>query len=376
MFYHLFIPLQDIISGFNVFRYITFRAGGAAVTALLVSFIIGPLVIRRLKKSGMIEEIRSDGPSTHRAKAGTPTMGGLIILPAILAGTLLFARLDQPQVWILVIATVWMGAVGFLDDWMKSIGDKRGLVPRYKLLGQVILGVSVGLLLVFFPDMLSSQFAESKTMSTLPFFKNRFLDFSPLGLWFIFILMTCVVITGTSNGVNLTDGQDGLAIGVVGIMAIGFALLSYVTGHAVFAGYLNIIFLPGSGEITVYCAAMIGAALGFLWFNAYPAQIFMGDTGALALGAGLGTSAILIKKELFLLMLGGVLVIEALSVIIQRYWFKYTKRRYGEGKRVFRMAPIHHHFELLGWPESRVVVRIWIIGIMLLFLTMTSFKVR
>ncbi len=376
MFYHLLYPLADVISGFNVFRYITFRAGGAAVAALLVSFIIGPIVINRLKRKGVLEEIRSDGPSTHLAKQGTPTMGGLIILPAILTGTLLFARLDNPQVWVLVIVTIWMGIVGFVDDWIKSIKSKDGLVAKYKLLGQIILGILIGLLLYFYADLFSEQFADHRTQSTLPFFKNRFLDFAPFGLWFLFIVMTVIVITGTSNGVNLTDGQDGLAIGIVGIMAIGFAVLSYVTGHAVFSGYLNIIFLPGSGEITVYCAAMVGAALGFLWFNAYPAQIFMGDTGALALGAGLGACAILIKKELFLLMLGGILVIEALSVIIQRYYFKYTKAQFGEGKRLFRMAPIHHHFELLGWPESRVVVRIWIVGILLLFLTMTSFKVR
>ncbi|HHE46804.1 MAG TPA: phospho-N-acetylmuramoyl-pentapeptide-transferase [Bacteroidetes bacterium] len=376
MFYHLFYPLSDVISGFNVFKYITFRAGGAAVTALLVSFIIGPVVIKRMKLRGICEEIRSDGPDSHQVKVGTPTMGGLIILPAILTGTLLFARLDQPQVWVLVIATVWMGVVGFIDDWIKSSGRKSGLVARYKLLGQITLGILIGLLLLLYPQLFSAEFADYRTQSTLPFFKNRFLDFAPFGLGFLFIIMTILVIAGTSNGVNLTDGQDGLAIGVVGIMAVGFAVLSYVTGHALFSRYLNIIFLPGSGEIAVYCAAMIGAALGFLWFNAYPAQIFMGDTGALALGAGLGTVAILTKKELFLLMLGGVLVIEALSVILQRYWFKYTRRRNGTGRRLFRMAPLHHHFELLGWPESRVVVRIWIVGILLLFLTMTSFKVR
>lgn len=376
MIYHLLYPLHDIISGLNVIRYISFRAGGAAVTALLISFIVGPIVIRKIKRRGVFEEIRGDGPETHQTKAGTPTMGGLIILPAILVGTLLFARLDNLHVWVLIIATVWMGTVGFIDDWLKNHKDKRGLVPRYKLAGQISLGVVIGLLLYFFPQLFSDEFAAYRTESTLPFFKNRFLEFAPYGMWFLFIIMTVIVITGTSNGVNLTDGQDGLAIGIVGIMAAGFAILSYFTGHAIIANYLNIIFLPGSGEIAVYCAAIVGAALGFLWFNTYPAQIFMGDTGALALGAGIGTCAILIKKELFLLMLGGVLVIEALSVIMQRFYFKYTKRRYGAGIRFFRMAPIHHHFELLGWPESRVVVRIWIIGVLLLFLTMTSFKVR
>ena len=376
MFYHLLYPLSEYISGFNVFRYITFRAGAAAVTALLVSFIVGPLIIRRLRGGGFIEEIRGDGPPAHQAKAGTPTMGGLIILSAVLAGTLLFARLDSLHVWILVGATVWMGVVGFIDDWIKTRDNKRGLIPRYKLFGQVTLGLVIGLLLYYWPDALSEQFAEHRTLSTLPFLKNQYLDFAPFGCGAIFILMTILVVTGTSNAVNLTDGLDGLAIGCVGIMAVGFALLSYITGHAVFSNYLNIIFLPGSGEITVYCAALLGAALGFLWFNAPPAQVYMGDTGALALGAGLGTCAILIKKELFLLMLGGILVAEALSVIFQRSYFKYTRRRTGMGVRIFRMAPLHHHFEMMGWPESRVVIRFWIIGILLLFLTMTTFKVR
>ncbi|NQU06647.1 MAG: phospho-N-acetylmuramoyl-pentapeptide-transferase [Calditrichaeota bacterium] len=376
MFYHLLYPLRDAVSGFNVFRYITFRAGGAAVTALLISFIIGPIIIRKMRKGGITEEIRSDGPDTHQAKAGTPTMGGLIILPAILTGTLLFSRLDHPHIWVLVLATVWMGVVGFIDDWLKNHRDKKGLIPRYKLTGQILLGVLIGSVLYFSPEMFSTQFADFKTLSTLPFFKNKFLEFAPFGFWPLYIIMVVIVITATSNGVNLTDGQDGLAIGVVGIMATGFAILAYISGHVVFSDYLNIIFLPGSGEIAVYCAAIIGAALGFLWFNAYPAQIFMGDTGALALGSGMACCAILIKKELFLLMLGGVLVVEALSVIIQRYYFKYTRMRSGVGARIFLMAPIHHHFELKGWPESRVVVRIWIIGILLLFLTMTSFKVR
>jgi len=303
-------------------------------------------------------------------------MGGLIILTALLSGTLLFARLDHPHVWVLVGATVWMGVVGFIDDWLKTNSDKRGLIPRYKLIGQVTLGLIIGLLLYFYPEAFSEQFAVHRTQSTLPFLKNQFLDFALFGIGAFFVLMTILVVTGTSNAVNLTDGLDGLAIGCVGIMAVGFALLSYVSGHALFSSYLNIIFLPGSGEITVYCAALLGAALGFLWFNAPPAQVYMGDTGALALGAGLGTSAILIKKELFLLMLGGLLVAEALSVIIQRSYFKFTRRRTGEGVRVFKMAPIHHHFEMIGWPESRVVIRFWIIGILLLFLTMTTFKVR
>ncbi len=265
--------------------------------------------------------------------------------------------------------------VGLIDDRLKQ-SNKKGLVPRYKLLGQVSLGVVIGSILLFMPELFSDQFVEYKTSSTLPFFKDRFLDFAPFGLGIGFIIMTVLVVTGSSNAVNLTDGLDGLAIGISGIIAIGLAVLAYISGHAVFSDYLNIIFLPGSGEIAVYCAALVGAALGFLWYNAPPARIYMGDTGALALGAGLGTVAILIKKELFLVILGGIPVIETLSVLIQRYWFKYTRKKYGEGRRIFKMAPIHHHFELLGWSESQVVIRFWIIAVLLLFLTMTSFKVR
>lgn len=376
MIYHLLYPLRDYISGFNVFRYITFRAGAAAVTALIISFIVGPWLVKKLRKSGAVEEIRSDGPATHQVKAGTPTMGGLIILSAVLGGTLLFARWDTPHVWVVVGATAWMGCVGFLDDWLKARTNKKGLVPRYKLLGQLVLGLIIGCVIYFGADSFSEGMAAHRTESTLPFLKNTFLDFAPFGLWFIYLAVTMLVITGTSNAINLTDGLDGLAIGIVGIMAVGLAILSYVTGHSGFAEYLNIPYLPGSGEVTVYCAALIGAALGFLWFNAYPAQVMMGDTGALAMGAGLAAVAILIKKELFLLMLGGVPVAEALSVMIQRYYFKYTRRKYGEGRRIFKMAPMHHHFELLGWPETQVVTRFWIVGLLLLFLTLTTFKVR
>ncbi|MFC2150498.1 phospho-N-acetylmuramoyl-pentapeptide-transferase [Calditrichota bacterium] len=375
MLYLLLYPLRDVISGFNVFRYITFRAGAAAVTALLVSFVVGPIIIRWVKKGGVTESIREDGPESHKAKAGTPTMGGLIVLLALLTGTLLFARLDKPHVWMVIIATTWAGIVGFIDDLIKR-RDKRGLNGKLKMAGQVSLGLIIGGILLYMPEMFSVQFSENVTQSTLPFFKNQSLDFAPFGLTIGFLVMSVLVVTGTSNAINLTDGLDGLAIGIVGILASGLAILAYITGHAVFSDYLNIIFLPGSGEIAVYCAALVGASLGFLWFNAPPAKIYMGDTGSLALGAGLGVVAILIKKELFLLILGGVPVVETMSVMIQRYWFKYTRMKTGEGKRVFKMAPIHHHFELRGWSESQVVIRFWIIGILLLFLTMTSFKVR
>jgi len=376
MLYHLLVPLSDIISGFNLFRYITFRAGMAAVTALLVSFFVGPWIVRKLNKLGAVEEIRSDGPQTHLAKAGTPTMGGIIILTALLSGTLLFARLDMPHVWIVVGATIWMGIVGFIDDWLKARTNKKGLVPRYKLAGQLTLGLIIGCLLLYYPEIFSAQMVAHKTESTLPFLKNSHLEWAFFGVGFFFVILVMLMVTGFSNAVNLTDGLDGLAIGIVGIIAVGMGVIAYVTGHAIYSSYLNIIFLPGSGEIAIYCAALVGAALGFLWVNAHPAQVIMGDTGALALGAGLATVAILIKKELFLLMLGGIPVAEVASVMIQRYYFKFTRKRFGEGRRIFRMAPLHHHFELKGWPESQVVVRFWIIGILLLFLTMTTFKVR
>ncbi len=376
MLYHLLVPLSDVISGFNLFRYITFRAGMAAVVALLVSFFVGPYVVRKLNRLGAVEEIRADGPQTHLAKAGTPTMGGIIILTALLAGTLLFARLDMPHIWVVVGATVWMGVVGFIDDWLKARTNKKGLVPRYKLAGQLTLGLIIGYLILFYPEMFSTQMVDHKTESTLPFLKNSHIEWAFFGIGVFFVIMVMLMVTGFSNAVNLTDGLDGLAIGIVGIIAVGMGVISYVTGHAGYSSYLNIVFLPGSGEIAIYCAALVGAALGFLWVNAHPAQVIMGDTGALALGAGLATVAILIKKELFLLMLGGIPVAEVASVMLQRYYFKYTRKRFGEGRRIFRMAPLHHHFELKGWPESQVVVRFWIIGILLLFLTMTTFKVR
>lgn len=303
-------------------------------------------------------------------------MGGIIILTSLLTGTLLFARLDLPHVWVVVGATVWMGIVGFIDDWLKSRTNKRGLVPRYKLAGQLLLGLIIGCLVLYKPEMFSTQMADHRTESTLPFLKSSHLEWAFFGVGLFFVVLVMLIVTGFSNAVNLTDGLDGLAIGIVGIIAVGMGVIAYFTGNAIYSNYLNIIYLPGSGEIAVYCAALVGAALGFLWVNAHPAQVIMGDTGALALGAGLATVAILLKKELFLLMLGGIPVAEVASVMIQRYYFKFTRIRYGEGRRVFKMAPLHHHFELKGWPESQVVVRFWIIGILLLFLTMTTFKVR
>jgi phospho-N-acetylmuramoyl-pentapeptide-transferase len=361
MLYHLLYPLKVYISGLNLLRYITFRSGAAAITALFISFLVGPWIIRKLKQHQIGEEIRQNGPPTHLKKAGTPTMGGLIILAATLIPTLLFARLDNIYVLLILLATVVMGAVGFLDDYLKVVKKKpKGLIGRYKMAGQILLGLVIGSVLYFHP-----QFAEYRSVTSVPFFKNLEIDF---GIFYIPVVV--FVITATSNSVNLTDGLDGLATGLVAIAATTFAGISYVTGRVDFSDYLNIIYLPGTGELTVFCFALIGASLGFLWFNCYPAQVFMGDTGALAIGAAIGTLAVLVKKELLLVIIGGVFVAESLSVMIQVYSFR---RR---GKRVFRMAPIHHHFEMLGWPEPKVVVRFWIVGVLLALFSLTTFKIR
>lgn len=361
MFYHLLFPLKKYISGFNLFGYISFRSASAAILALLISFIVGPYIIRILRKKQIGEEIRGDGPQTHLQKAGTPTMGGLVILIAVLIPTIFLARLDNIYTWLIILATAWMGIVGYIDDYLKSVKKiPKGLVGRYKLAGQISLGLLIGFLIYFYPD-----FKEFRSVTTVPFFKNYEIDFG-----IFYIPMVIFVLTATSNAVNLTDGLDGLAIGLVGITAIAWAAIAYVSGRIDFSNYLNIIYLPGSGELTVFAAALVGASLGFLWFNAHPAEVFMGDTGALALGSAVGTLAILVRKELLLLIIGGIFVAESLSVIIQVLYYKRTK------KRIFKMAPLHHHFELKGWPESKVVVRFWIIGILLVLLSLSTFKIR
>jgi phospho-N-acetylmuramoyl-pentapeptide-transferase len=353
--------------GFNVFRYITVKAALAAVTALLISLFVGPRIIRILQKHQFCEEIRSDGPESHLSKRGTPTMGGLIIISSIVLAVLLWADISNFYIILVSIATMAMALVGFIDDYLKSVKKmKRGLVSKYKLIGQISLGLLIGSVIYFHPffDGLHSN-------TSIPFFKNLEIDFGIL-----YIAVIVFVISGTSNAVNLTDGLDGLAAGLSGIAFLAFAVMTYVTGNVKFSDYLNIIYLPGTEELTVFCMAVLGAAIGFLWYNTYPAQVFMGDTGSLALGSALGAVAILIKKELLLIFLGGVFIFEVVSVIIQTTYFKYTKRKYGEGKRIFRMAPVHHHFELKGWHESKVVVRFWIIGILLALLSLTTFKTQ
>ena len=363
MFYHLcYEYLIRYASFFNLFQYITFRAAYATVTALLISFLLGPFVIRRLKRLGIKQQIRTDGPATHLAKEGTPVMGGILILIAIIVPTLLWGNLRNEYLWMVLLSTMWMGIVGFVDDYLKVVKKlSKGLVGRYKMIGQIALGLVVGCILYYRP--LSP--APLATQTSVPFFKNAVIDFH----WF-YIPFVIFVITGTSNAVNLTDGLDGLAIGLVGIAVLAFAGISYISGNIKFSDYLNIMYLPGSGELTIFCMALVGAALGFLWFNAPPAEVWMGDTGALALGGALGMLAILVKKELLLVIIGGIFVAEVFSVIFQ---VAYFKRR---GKRIFRMAPIHHHFELKGWTESKVVVRFWIVGILLALLSLSTFKIR
>jgi phospho-N-acetylmuramoyl-pentapeptide-transferase len=361
MLYHLLYPLRSVFFGFNLLGYITFRSAAAAVTALIVTFLIAPAIIKWLRKNQIGEQIREDGPESHHDKAGTPAMGGVIIIIAILVPVLLFGRLDNLFVQLMIGATIWMGIVGFIDDYLKVVKKyRKGLIAKYKFAGQVIWGLIVGFTVTF-----SNAYSGVQWYSSVPFFKNLLVNF---GLFYI--PMVLFVVTATSNAVNLTDGIDGLAIGLVGISGLAWAGMSYVTGRIDFSGYLNIIYLKGAGELTIYCAALIGASLGFLWYNCHPAEVFMGDTGAMALGGAMGTMAVLLKKELLLILVGGVFVAETLSVILQVGFFKW------KGKRIFRMAPLHHHFELLGWPEEKVVSRFWIVAIMLALLSLGTFKVR
>lgn len=359
-FTHLFF-------GFNVFRYLTVKAALAAVTALLFSLFVGPKIINLLKKHQIGEEIRIEGPVSHQVKKGTPTMGGLIIIVSILIGVLLWADPFNLYVALILLATLVMGFVGFFDDYLKAVKKvKRGLISRYKLIGQISLALIIGAIIYFHP-----VFAGNHSNTSVPFFKNLEIDF---GAFYIFFIV--FIITGTSNAVNLTDGLDGLATGLCAISFLAFAVMSYITGHIEFSTYLNIIYLPGSEELTIFCMAAVGAAIGFLWYNTYPAQVFMGDTGSLSLGSALGTVAVLLKKELLLAIIGGVFITEVLSVIIQTIYFKYSRKKYGEGRRIFRMAPLHHHFELKGWHETKVVVRFWIIGILLALLSLATFKTQ
>lgn len=376
MLYQLTLWLRSLgdIAGINLFGYVTFRAAAAAISALLIAIVVGPSIIRMLKKLQIGEQAKQELQSVggHSLKAGTPTMGGLIVLAAVLIPTLLWANILNMYVVMAVFTTAALGAVGFLDDYLKVIKKlPKGLIGRYKIVGQVTVGLVVGSALYFVPEWFSPELAPMSTLTTIPFEKMSNFDFGLL-----YIPVVIFIITATSNAVNLTDGLDGLCIGTVGVSALTLAVIAYFSGNAFFADYLNIVHLQGTEELTIFCAAIVGAAMGFLWYNAYPAQVFMGDTGSLALGGAIGVLCVLIKKEFLLPIVGGVFFAETVSVILQVAYFKVTKKRFGEGRRIFKMAPLHHHFEKSGWHEAKIVTRFYIIAIMLAIVTMASFKVR
>ena len=361
MLYHLLFPLHTQFSVLNVTRYITFRTAAASLTALAISLLLGPWLIRKLRDFQVGQVIRQEGPATHRTKAGTPTMGGLLILTASLVPTLLWADLTNVYIWIAVLSTFGFGAVGFADDYLKiTRRDHHGLIPRYKMGGQILVALGVGLSL-----MALAHYNLYSTRLIFPFFKWLIPD-----LGWLYVPFAVLVLVGVTNAVNLTDGLDGLAISTFAIAAAAYTALAYVTGHRILADYLLLVRFAPAGELTIFCGALVGASLGFLWYNSYPAEIFMGDVGSLGLGGALGTVAILIKQELLLVIVGGVFVLEALSVIVQVASFQLT------GKRVFRMAPLHHHFELTGWSEPKVITRFVILGIIFALLSLTTLKLR
>jgi len=360
MLYHLFEALTENYSFFNVFRYLTLRAILGVLTALAISFIIGPAIIRKLTEIRFGQTVRDDGPQSHLVKAGTPTMGGALILIAVFASTLLWADLTNRFVWAVLFTTGAFGAIGWVDDYKKIVNQNpRGIGAKQKYFWQSVSGLAVALFLYY------TARTPAETQLIVPLFKNVVLDLGPF-----YIVLAYFVIVGSSNAVNLTDGLDGLAIMPTVMVAAALGVFGYVLGHVRFAGYLGFPYIPGAGEVLVFCAAIVGAGLGFLWFNTYPAMVFMGDIGALALGAALGTVAVTTRQEIVLFIMGGVFVMETLSVIMQVASFKLT------GKRIFRMAPIHHHFELKGWPEPRVIVRFWIISLILVLIGLATLKIR
>ncbi|MDR3275271.1 MAG: phospho-N-acetylmuramoyl-pentapeptide-transferase [Endomicrobium sp.] len=361
MLYYIFYRLSDVFTPFNVFQYITFRAGGAILTSLLICFIVGPYVIKKLKSFKIKQVVRTNGPATHLNKSGTPTMGGLLILLSVVTSTLLWTKLDNRFIICLLIGTLWLGFLGFCDDYLKlKEKSSKGLSAKSKLFAQTVFAAVFATYLNFFPS--NPDFA---TLVNVPFLKSFFLNFS-----FLYVAFVIVIVVGSSNAVNLTDGLDGLAIGNITIAVFTLALFAYFAGHFQIANYLKIIPVSGAGEISVFLFAVVGAGLGFLWYNSHPAEIFMGDTGSLFLGGILGMASVLIKQELILVLLGGVFVVEALSVLIQVYYYKRTK------KRIFKMSPLHHHFEMLGLSETKVTIRFWIISVILAILSFASLKLR
>lgn len=404
MLYYLFEFLENHydLPGAGVFQYISFRSALAIITSLLVSLVFGGRIINLIRNKQIGEQVRKLGLEGEQAKSGTPTMGGLIILSAILIPTLLFARLDNIYIQVMLISTIWLGVIGFIDDYIKVFRkDKEGLAGKFKILGQVGIGVIVGLVMVFHSDIVVkeknipteiegiydfSENAEKSSITTIPFLKNNEFDYQDLtswigdGMkkysWFLFIFVVIFVITAVSNGANMTDGLDGLATGTSAIIGSTLVLFTYVSGNIIAADYLNIMYIPDSGELVIYMSAFVGSCVGFMWYNSYPAQVFMGDTGSLSLGGIIAVVAILIRKELLIPILCGVFLVENLSVILQVGYFKYTRKKYGEGKRIFRMAPLHHHFQKLGIHESKIVTRFWIVGIFLAILTIVTLKLR
>ncbi len=371
MFYHLFAPLTDVeIFGyniFNVFQYVTFRAIAGFITALVFSLILGPKFIHLLKKSQAIEIINENLPETHKAKIGTPTMGGLIALSGLLISSLMWNNLTNSYVLIMYLTTIWLGSVGFLDDYLKNFRHtKRGLIAKYKLISQIVLGLIIACVLFF-----GSPEKSSITTIHLPFVKDTFIQLK----WF-FIPFVIFMIVGTSNAVNLTDGLDGLAGGTIALAAFALGIMAYIKGHFVIADYLNLEFIKNGGELAIFTSTLVGTMLGFLWFNIKPAQIFLGDTGSLSLGGILAVLAILLREEIFFAIAGGIFVFEALSTLIQRYYFKYTRIKTGKGKRVFLCAPIHHHFELKGLSEEKIVIRFWIVAALLTAFALATIKLR
>ena len=416
MLYHLFQYLESFdFPGAGVFQYITFRSACAIILSLIIATVVGKRVIRMLQRQQIGEEIRDLGLQGQMEKKGTPTMGGIIILLAILIPVLLFARLDNVYIQLMIISTIWLGLIGFADDYIKVFRKhKEGLKGRFKVIGQVGLGLIVGLTLYMNDEVVIRERAAvseigvvtstvdegfsaegtqqvrtkdiKSTKTTIPFFKDNEFDYAwftsfagkyadELG-WLLFVLVTIFIITAVSNGANLTDGLDGLATGTSAIIGATLGILAYVSGNMVYADYLNIMYIPHSGELVVFGSAFIGATIGFLWYNSYPAQVFMGDTGSLALGGIIAVFAIIIHKELLIPALCGIFLMENLSVVMQVSYFKYTKRKFGEGRRIFLMAPLHHHFQKKGIPEPKIVTRFWIIGIILAVVTIVSLKIR
>jgi len=361
MLYYLF-TLRDVFSGFNVFRYITFRTAWAALTALIISFIFGPWLIERMRRIKAGQYIRDEGPKSHQLKAGTPTMGGILINVAIVIPTILWADIFNPYIWIVLFVTFAYGAIGFIDDYRKlAKKQNEGLTAKEKFSMQIAVALAAGLAIAYLPSIHNNY----STVLTFPFFKALHLN-----LGFLYIPFIIIVLVGASNGVNLTDGLDGLAIGSTLIVAVTYTILTYAAGNFRVADYLRIAWVPQAGELAVFCGAMVGASLGFLWFNAHPAEIFMGDVGSLALGGAIGCLAVMIKQEILLGFVGGLFVLEGMSVVLQVASFKLT------GRRIFKMSPLHHHFELSGWRETKVVVRFWIIAIIFAMLALSTLKLR